>query len=127
MSSLAKIYRLNDFVKNKYYNGPMKYFIPLVFLIFSVQNFAEDTARPGPNNKISHTKQSQQDKENSFIHRLINDDLDFMGSSNNDKPRYSGIDETLSQIEKLADLKERGIITNEEFNSKKSLLLDKIR
>ena len=105
----------------------MKYFIPLVFLIFSVQNFAEDTARPGSNNKIGHTKQSQQDKENSFIHRLINDDLDFMGSSNNDKPRYSGIDETLSQIEKLADLKERGIITNEEFNSKKSLLLDKIR
>jgi len=127
VSSLAKIYRLNDFVKNKYYNGPMKYFIPLVFLIFSVQNFAEDAARPGPNNKIGHTKQSQQDKENSFIHRLINDDLDFMGSSNNDKPRYSGIDETLSQIEKLADLKERGIITNEEFNSKKSLLLDKIR
>jgi len=105
----------------------MKYLIPLVFLIFSAQSFAEDTTRPGPNNKIGHTKQSQQDKENSFIHRLINDDLDFMGSSNNDKPRYSGIDETLSQIEKLADLKERGIITNEEFNSKKSLLLDKIR
>ena len=59
--------------------------------------------------------------------RLINDDVDFMGSSNNDKPRYSGIDETLSQIEKLADLKDRGIITNEEFNNKKSVLLDKIQ
>ena len=127
MSSLAKICRLNDFVKNKYYNDPMKYFIPLVFLVFSVQSFAEDKARPSPHNKIGHTKKSQEDKENSFIHRLINDDVDFMGSSNNDKPRYSGIDETLSQIEKLADLKERGIITNEEFNSKKSLLLDKIR
>ena len=50
-----------------------------------------------------------------------------MGSSNNDKPRYSGIGETLSQIEKLADLKDRGIITDEEFNNKKSVLLDKIQ
>ena len=118
---------MNDFVKNKYYNGPMKYFIPLVFLIFSAQSFAEDKMRPGPHNKIGHTKKSQEAKENSFIHKLINDDLDFMGSSNNDKPRYSGIDETLSQIEKLADLKDRGIITDEEFNNKKSVLLDKIQ
>ena len=118
---------MNDFVKNKYYNGPMKYFIPLVFLIFSAQSFAEDKARPSPHNKIGHTKKSQADKEKSFIQRLLNDDVDFMGSSNNDKPRYSGIGETLSQIEKLADLKERGIITNEEFNSKKSVLLDKIQ
>ena len=105
----------------------MKYFIPLVFLIFSAQSFAEDKARPSANNKVGHTKKSQEDKENSFIYRLINDDIDFMGSSNNDKPRYSGIDQTLSQIEKLADLKDRGIITNEEFNNKKSVLLDKIQ
>jgi hypothetical protein len=52
-----------------------------------------------------------------------------MGSSDNDDEKISSIDndKVLSQIEKLADLKERGIITNEEFNSKKSLLLDKIR
>ena len=43
-----------------------------------------------------------------------------MGSSNSDN------DQILSQIEKLADLNKRGIITDEEFNSKKSLLLDKI-
>ena len=105
----------------------MKYFLPFVFLIFSLHSIAQDTARPGANNKIGHTKKSQEDKENSFIHRLINDDVDFMGSSNNDKTRYSGIDETLSQIEKLADLKDRGIITDEEFNNKKSVLLDKIQ
>ena len=105
----------------------MKYLLPFVFLIFSLQSIAQDTARPGANNKIGHTNKSQEDKENSFIHRLINDDVDFMGSSNNDKPRYSGIDETLSQIEKLADLKDRGIITDEEFNNKKSVLLDKIQ
>ncbi len=105
----------------------MKYFIPLVFLIFCVQSFAQEKARPSPHNKIGHTKKSQEDKENSFINKLINADVDFMGSSNNDKPRYTGIDETLSQIEKLADLKDRGIITNEEFNIKKAVLLDKIQ
>jgi hypothetical protein len=52
-----------------------------------------------------------------------------MDSSENANNKTSSLDndKTLSQIEKLADLKERGIITDEEFNSKKSLLLDKIR
>ena len=107
----------------------MKYFLPFVFLIFSLQSIAQDTARPGPNNKIGHSKQSQQDKENTFFYKLFNNDIDFMGSSDNDDKKLSSIDndKVLSQIEKLADLKERGIITNEEFNSKKSVLLDKIR
>ena len=63
------------------------------------------------------------------FYKLFNNDIDFMGSSDNDDEKISSIDndKVLSQIEKLADLKERGIITNEEFNSKKSLLLDKIR
>ena len=107
----------------------MTYFLPLVFLIFSLHSIAQDTARPGANNKIGHSKQSQQDKENTFFYKLFNNDLDFMGSSDNDDEKISSIDndKVFSQIEKLADLKERGIITNEEFNSKKSLLLDKIR
>ena len=50
-----------------------------------------------------------------------------MGSSDNEKISSIDNDKILSQIEKLADLRERGIITDEEFNSKKSLLLDKIR
>ena len=107
----------------------MKYFLPFVFLIFSLQSIAQDTARPGPNNKIGHSKQSQQDKENTFFYKLFTNDLDFMGSSDNDDKKLSSIDndKVLSQIEKLADLKERGIITDEEFNNKKLLLLDKIR
>ena len=105
----------------------MKYFLPFVFLFFSLQSIAQDTARPGPNNKIGHSKQSQQDKENTFLYKLFNDDLDFMGSSDSEKVLAVNNDKVLSQIEKLADLKERGIITDEEFNSKKSLLLDKIR
>ena len=98
----------------------MKYFASLVILMFCLQSFAQDKARPGAHNKIGHTQQSQQDKENTFFHKLFNNDLDLMGSSNSDN------DQTLSQIEKLADLNKRGIITEEEFNSKKSLFLDKI-
>ena len=120
MSFLINIYQVNDFIKNKYYNIAMKYFTSLVFLIFCLQSFAQDKVRPGPHNKIGHTQQSQQDKENTFFHKLFNNDLDLMGSSNSDN------DQILSQIEKLADLNKRGIITDEEFNSKKSLLLDKI-
>ena len=107
----------------------MKYFLPFVLLFFSLQSIAQDTARPGPNNKIGHSKQSQQDKENTFFYKLFNNDIDFMGSSDNDDEKISSIDndKVLSQIEKLADLKERGIITNEEFNSKKSVLLDNIQ
>ena len=105
----------------------MKYFIPLIFLIFSLESIAREEMRSGPHNKMGHTKQSQQDKENTFFYKLFNDDLDFMGSSDNEKVLSINNDKVLSQIEKLADLKERGIITNEEFNSKKSLLLDKIR
>ncbi len=105
----------------------MKYFIPLIFLIFSLESIAREEMRSGPHNKIGHTKQSQEDKEDTFFYKLFNNDLDFMDSSDNGKISSNDNDKVLSQIEKLADLKKRGIITDEEFNSKKSLLLDKIK
>ena len=105
----------------------MKYFIPLIFLIFSLESIAREEMRSGPHNKIGHTKQSQEDKEDTFFYKLFNNDLDFMDSSDNGKISSNDNDKVLSQIEKLADLKKRGIITDEEFNSKKSVLLDKIQ
>ena len=105
----------------------MKYFIPLIFFIFSLESIAREEMRSGPHNKIGHTKQSQEDKEDTFFYKLFNNDLDFMDSSDNGKISSNDNDKVLSQIEKLADLKKRGIITGEEFNSKKSLLLDKIK
>ena len=65
----------------------MKYFLPFVCLLFSLQSIAQDTARPGPNNKIGHSKQSQEDKEDTFLYKLFNDDLDFGGIISN-KPSY---------------------------------------
>ena len=50
-----------------------------------------------------------------------------MGSDRKDRSFNDGNTEILSQIEKLADLRDRGIITEAEFSGKKSILLDKIR
>ena len=127
MSFSTNIYRENDFIKNKDYNSSMKYSIPLVLLIFCLQSVAQDKVRPGPHNKIGITEKSQQEKESSIIYKILNND--FMGSSESTKStnNKNDISTTLSQIEKLADLRKQGIITDEEFNTKKSVLLDKIQ
>jgi len=50
-----------------------------------------------------------------------------MGSNSSSNETSINNDQALSQIEKLADLKKRGIITEAEFNDKKKVLLDKIQ
>ena len=102
----------------------MKYSITFVLLIFCLQSIAQDKVRPGPHNKTGITEKSQQEKENSIINKIFNND--FIGSSESTNNK-NDISTTLSQIEKLADLKKQGIITDEEFNTKKSVLLDKIQ
>ena len=99
----------------------MKFILPLL-LFFTLDTLAENTARPNSNNKIGHSKQSMESKENSFFYKLFNDELDFSSSSD-----QSNNDQILSQIEKLADLNKRGIITDDEFKDKKSVLLEKIQ
>ena len=49
-----------------------------------------------------------------------------MGSNATNQSANEGNDQILSQIEKLADMKDRGIITEDEFNDKKAILLNKI-
>ena len=58
---------------------------------------------------------------------LFNDELDIMGSNNQNRSFSDSNTQILSQIEKLADLRDRGIITEAEFSDKKSILLDKIQ
>lgn len=48
------------------------------------------------------------------------------GTENNRSADTSGGDDILSQIEKLAKLKEQGILTEEEFASKKAVLLEQL-
>ncbi|MDE6950561.1 MAG: SHOCT domain-containing protein [Lachnospiraceae bacterium] len=50
----------------------------------------------------------------------------FKGTESNRSNNASGGDDVLKQIEKLAALKESGIITEEEFNRKKAVLLEKL-
>ena len=88
-------------------------FILLILLIFTLDVFAENTARPSSNNKIGHSKQSTESKENSFFYKLFNDELD----SNDHSPIDN--DKILSQIERLADFKKRAILSEEEFQNKK--------
>ena len=50
----------------------------------------------------------------------------FRGTESNHSNNAFGGDDVLKQIEKLASLKENGIITEEEFNQKKATLLEKL-
>ena len=98
-------------------------FIAVAFL--SLQVIADDKARPGPHNKIGYHKQSAEEKKGTFFYKLFNEELGLMGSNNQSFTDSNS--QILSQIEKLADLRDRGIITEAEFSGKKSVLLDKIR
>lgn len=50
----------------------------------------------------------------------------FKGTENSHSANASGGDDVLSQIEKLAKLKEQGILTEEEFANKKAALLEQL-
>ena len=50
----------------------------------------------------------------------------FKGTENSHSANASGGDDVLSQIEKLAKLKEQGILTKEEFANKKAALLEQL-
>ena len=99
-------------------------FIAIVFL--SLQVIADEEIRPGPHNKMGLSKMDPNEKKDTFFYKLFNDELDLTGSNNNQNFTDSNT-QILSQIEKLADLRDRGVITEDEFSDKKSILLDKIR
>ena len=118
---------MNDFNSYKSYNAHMRSFLFIALAFFSLQVIADDKARPAPHNKIGHTKQSAEEKKDSFFYKLFNNESDLMGSNNRNQSFNDGNSEILSQIEKLADLRDRGIITEAEFSDKKSILLNKIQ
>ena len=118
---------MNDFISYKSYNAFMRSFLFIAIAFLAMQVIADDKARPSPHNKIGLTKKSAQEKEGSFFYKLLNDESDLMGSDRKDRSFNDGNTEILSQIEKLADLRDRGVITEDEFSDKKLILLDKIR
>ena len=104
----------------------MRIFLFITLAFFSFQSLADEKARPGPHNKIGHTKQSEENKKETFLYKLFSNELDIMGSNATNQSASEGNDQILSQIEKLADMRDRGIITADEFNDKKTILLNKI-
>jgi hypothetical protein len=105
----------------------MRSILFIALALLSLQVIADDKARPAPHNKIGLTKQSAAEKKDSFLYKIFNNESDLMGSSNNNQSFNDGNTEILSQIEKLADLRDRGVITEAEFSDKKSILLNKIQ
>lgn len=122
----------------------IKYFSALLILsIFSISAVADNVSRPGANNKMGLTKKTQEEKDNSFINKLIkgeydgvsinrNEDLDQIKSEIADlkkQKEYSlnSNEKIIKQIKMLSNLKDEGILTEQEFNDKKKLLLDKLK
>ncbi len=105
----------------------MRSILFIALALLSLQVIADDKARPAPHNKIGLTKQSAAEKKDSFLYKIFNNESDLMGSSNKNQSFNDSNTEILSQIEKLADLRDRGIITEAEFSDKKSILLNKIQ
>ena len=122
-------------------NG-FKVFLFLTLMIFIGQSMASDVKRPGANNKMGLTKKTQQEKENSFFNRLIKGDFDEKSANQDDdidqmksdiaelkkQNEYTDSnDKVLKQIKMLSDLKDEGVLSNEEFEDKKKILLNKIK
>jgi hypothetical protein len=105
----------------------MRSILFIALALLSLQVIADDKARPAPHNKIGLTKQSAAEKKDSFLYKIFNNESDLIGSSNKNQSFNDGNTEILSQIEKLADLRDRGVITEAEFSDKKSILLNKIQ
>jgi hypothetical protein len=108
------------------------YSFPLIII-------ADTISRPNSNNKSGITKKTEEQKENSFINRLIKGKLDvplFQTSKDLDqiksdiielKKEVSSNEKILIQLKMLSDLKNEGILTESEFNNKKKVLLNKIK
>jgi hypothetical protein len=106
---------------------------------FPLMIIADTISRPGSNNKSGVTKKTEEQRENSFINRVIREKLDSPSSQTNKdleqirsditelQKEVSSNEKILTQIKMLSDLRNEGILTESEFNNKKKVLLDKIK
>ena len=121
-----------------------KVFCILTMLIYIIPNLAmtDSVKRPGANNKMGLTKKTPEEKENSFVNRILRGDFD--NSSIIEKDEIKEIkteieklkaqnnnqidnEKIIKQIKMLSDLKDEGILTESEFIDKKRILLDKLK
>ena len=95
-------------------------FLLVVSLILPQVIVADNVSRPNANNKMNISKKTLDEKENSFVSRLLKGDFDYGFSE-------GGNEDIIKQIRMLSNLKDEGILTEIEFNDKKKLLLDKLK
>ena len=117
----------------------------LLLSSFTASLYAADVARPSANNKTGHTKKTQEERENSIINRILRGDYDGPSFNNSDEldsiktdikelkekksvaeSSIDSNDRVLNQIKILSELRKDGVLTEEEFNKNKKLLLDKL-
>jgi len=137
----------------------MKNLLNILIVIFILTTFttlaiSAEVKRNRGNNKLGITKITTEERENSFMHKFINNELNFLNESDDSKASKVELDEIKSDIEKLkaqkinnidtandnensnervlhqikilSDLRNDNILTEDEFITKKKILLDKI-
>ena len=128
--------------------------IILILTTFTTLAISAEVKRNRGNNKSGITKITAEERENSFMYKFINNELDFLNESDDTKASKAELDEIkdevknlihkmadkidktnnnetsneriLHQIKILSDLRDDNILTEDEFITKKKILLDKI-
>ena len=92
-------------------------------------SIATETKRPSANNKVGHTKKSAEERENSIINRIMKNEA-FISEDRSSKKKSEQINSNelvINQIKTLSELNRDGFLSDEEFESKKALLLERIQ
>ena len=105
-------------------------FIVLAILVANTTvSHSDENQRPSANNKVKHTKKSAEERENSIINRILKNDV-FTSQESESKEQIDEINSyelVINQIKTLSELNRDGFLTNEEFEAKKAILLERIQ
>ena len=105
-------------------------FIVLAILVANTTvSHSDENQRPSANNKVKHTKKSAEERENSIINRILKNDV-FTSQESVSKKQIDEINSyelVINQIKTLSELNRDGFLTNEEFEAKKAILLERIQ
>ena len=101
----------------------------VVFVANTTTSFAAENQRPSANNKVKHTKKSAAEIENSIIRRIMKNEV-FTSNESESNVKTNQVNSNelvINQIKTLSELNRDGFLTDEEFETKKALLLDRIQ
>ena len=103
--------------------------IMFVFFANISVTLASETKRPSANNKVGHTTKSVEERENSIINKIINNNVHVTEDSDRKRQinQINSNELIINQIKTLSELRRDGFLSDEEFESKKALLLERIK